>query len=98
MPSDICNNTPLPRIISFSVNQLSGKISATIWKCRELEALFLSANHLNGSIPGEIGSLSKLSKLLMGLNDLEASGFDSFLFSNKKYFRDLYNKLTICNI
>ncbi|KAL8485719.1 hypothetical protein ACS0TY_027849 [Phlomoides rotata] len=71
IPSDICNNTPLLRIISFSVNQLSGEIPATIWKCRELEALFLSANHLNGSIPGEIGSLSKLSKLLLGLNDLE---------------------------
>ncbi|KAL8485730.1 hypothetical protein ACS0TY_027859 [Phlomoides rotata] len=71
IPSDICNNTPLLRIISFSVNQLSGEFPATIWKCRELEALFLSANHLNGSIPGEIGSLSKLSKLLLGLNDLE---------------------------
>ncbi|KAL8482323.1 hypothetical protein ACS0TY_028480 [Phlomoides rotata] len=71
IPRDICNNTPLLRIISFSGNQLSGEIPATIWKCIELEALFLSANHLNGSIPGGIGSLSKLSKLLLGLNDLE---------------------------
>ncbi|XVE53133.1 hypothetical protein DITRI_Ditri02bG0179900 [Diplodiscus trichospermus] len=56
----------------LSVNQLSGRIPTGLFKCQELEELFLSVNYLlEGIIPAEIGNLTMLKNLYLGSNVLK---------------------------
>ncbi|KAK8312557.1 hypothetical protein V6Z12_D01G050600 [Gossypium hirsutum] len=70
-PSDMFDHLPNLKKLSLSDNMLSGKIPASLCKCKELEILSLSYNQLGGSLPVEIGNLSMLRILFIGRNHFE---------------------------
>lgn len=79
LPNDICSNDTIKlKRIYLTGNQLYGKISANICKCRHLEELRLPENHFSGNIPEQIGSLQMLTILSLPFNHLQ--GILSYLY------------------
>jgi hypothetical protein len=60
-------------IIYFPIgNYFSGTISSSgLFKCNQLQILWLSANRFTGSVPSEIGNLTKLTELHLDDNFFE---------------------------
>ncbi|KAK8368547.1 hypothetical protein V6Z11_A01G048700 [Gossypium hirsutum] len=71
IPSDMFDHLPNLKNLGLSYNMLSGKIPASLCKCKELQILSLSYNQFGGNLPIEIGNLSMLQMLLIGDNNFE---------------------------
>ncbi|XVE53071.1 hypothetical protein DITRI_Ditri02bG0175000 [Diplodiscus trichospermus] len=55
----------------LGMNQLSGRIPASLFKCKELSELSFPYNHFEGNLPPEIGNLTKLNILHAAANHLK---------------------------
>ena len=59
--------------LSFSENQLTGSIPASLGSLTNLRELWLGDNQLTGSIPASLGNLTNLERLWLGDNQLTGS-------------------------
>ncbi|KAG8502411.1 hypothetical protein CXB51_000439 [Gossypium anomalum] len=71
IPEDMFDHLPNLKELALSVNLLSGRIPASLFKCKELQKLSLSYNQMEGSLPIEIGNLSMLQYIYIGRNHFE---------------------------
>ncbi|XP_052485340.1 LRR receptor-like serine/threonine-protein kinase GSO1 [Gossypium raimondii] len=71
IPKDMIDHLPNLKELYWSFNLLSGRIPASLFKCKELQALSLSYNQMEGSLPIEIGNLSLLLDISIGRNHFE---------------------------
>ncbi|TYH29945.1 hypothetical protein ES288_A01G054300v1 [Gossypium darwinii] len=71
IPEDMFDHLPNLKELTLSVNLLSGRIPASLFKCKELQKLSLSYNQMEGSLPIEIGNLSMLQHIYIGQNHFE---------------------------
>ncbi|TYG82059.1 hypothetical protein ES288_D01G056500v1 [Gossypium darwinii] len=71
IPKDMFDHLPNLKELHLSVNLLSGRIPASLFKCKELQMLSLSYNKMEGSLPIEIGNLSMLQYFYIGRNHFE---------------------------
>ncbi|TYJ48286.1 hypothetical protein E1A91_A01G051400v1 [Gossypium mustelinum] len=71
IPKDMFGHLPNFKELYLSFNQLSGRIPASLFKCKELQMLSLSYNQMEGSLPIEIGNLSMLQYIYIGRNHFE---------------------------
>ncbi|TYG82060.1 hypothetical protein ES288_D01G056600v1 [Gossypium darwinii] len=71
IPKDMFDHLPNLKELCLSVNQLSGRIPASLFKCKELDMISLSYNQMEGSLPIEIGNLSMLQYFSIGENHFE---------------------------
>ncbi|XVF79023.1 hypothetical protein PTKIN_Ptkin14bG0186100 [Pterospermum kingtungense] len=69
--SDMFENFPNLQGLNLLQNQFSGRIPASLFKCKELKELSLAYNHFEGSLPPEIGNLTMLKTLILATNNLE---------------------------
>ncbi|KAB2043863.1 hypothetical protein ES319_D01G048900v1, partial [Gossypium barbadense] len=75
IPKDMIDHLPNLKELYWSFNLLSGRIPASLFKCKELQALSLSYNLMEGSLPIEIGNLSLLLDISIGRNHFEDVNF-----------------------
>ncbi|XP_016747420.1 probable LRR receptor-like serine/threonine-protein kinase At3g47570 [Gossypium hirsutum] len=73
IPEDMFDHLPNLKELTLSVNLLSGRIPASLFKCKELQKLSLSYNQMEGSLPIEIGNLSMLQHIYIGQNHFEGN-------------------------
>ncbi|MBA0634243.1 hypothetical protein Godav_029109 [Gossypium davidsonii] len=73
IPKDMFDHLPNLKELCLSVNQLSGRIPASLFKCKELDMISLSYNQMEGSLPIEIGNLSMLQYISIGANHFEGN-------------------------
>ncbi|KAL4272144.1 hypothetical protein GQ457_13G004170 [Hibiscus cannabinus] len=71
IPMEMFDRVPNLKGLHLSANMLSGRIPASLCKCKELQILSLSYNQLEGSLPVEIGNLSMLLFFSIGRNHFE---------------------------
>ncbi|KAK8312584.1 hypothetical protein V6Z12_D01G052400, partial [Gossypium hirsutum] len=71
IPKDMFDHLPNLKGLYWSLNLLSGRIPASLFKCKELQMLSLSYNQMEGSLPIEIGNLSMLQYIYIGRNHFE---------------------------
>ncbi|XP_038991026.1 LRR receptor-like serine/threonine-protein kinase FLS2 [Hibiscus syriacus] len=71
IPKDMFDLLPNLKTLFLSGNMLSGRIPASLFKCKELRFLSLSFNQLEGSLPVEIGNLSEIPEQVVNLTLLE---------------------------
>ncbi|XP_052485378.1 receptor kinase-like protein Xa21 [Gossypium raimondii] len=71
IPKDMFDHLPNLKGLYWSLNLLSGRIPASLFKCKELQVLALSYNQMEGSLPIEIGNLSLLQDIAIGRNHFE---------------------------
>ncbi|XP_021288862.1 probable LRR receptor-like serine/threonine-protein kinase At3g47570 [Herrania umbratica] len=71
VPDDLCDHLPVIQMLEISFNNLSGKFSPNLERCRPLQILGLSNNRFTGTIPREFGNLTMLKELYLGFNNLE---------------------------
>ncbi|KAB2006263.1 hypothetical protein ES319_D11G332100v1 [Gossypium barbadense] len=62
----------LPRLSYLDLGecQLSGRIPMSLFKCKELEVLYLYENRLEGTVPSEITNLTSLVHFSIGRNNI----------------------------
>jgi LRR receptor-like serine/threonine-protein kinase FLS2 len=84
LPKNMCDHLPKLEFFSIYSNHFSGEIPSELYKCRELQSLYLSNNTLTGVIPEEIGYLSGLKVLNLAGNML--SGLQSQVHSVFHFF------------
>ncbi|XP_022717795.1 probable LRR receptor-like serine/threonine-protein kinase At1g34110 [Durio zibethinus] len=88
----------LPRLLYLNMigSQLSGRISTSLFKCKELEYLYLSSNQLVGNMPSEIGNFTWLKHLFLDQNKFEGSIPSSlFNISSLQVIELKFNKLSV---
>ena len=73
------SHCPELRVISLSLNQLTGGIPQAIGSLSNLEELYLGYKKFSGGIPSEIGNLVQLQILSLSNNSLTGALF-FFLF------------------
>ncbi|MBA0606344.1 hypothetical protein Godav_018824, partial [Gossypium davidsonii] len=73
IPKDMFDHLPNLKGLYWSYNLLSGRIPASLFKCKELQMLSLSYNQMEGSLPIEIGNLSQLQDIYIGRNHFEGN-------------------------
>ncbi|XP_052875345.1 receptor kinase-like protein Xa21 [Gossypium arboreum] len=86
IPEDMFDHLPNLKELALSVNLLSGRIPASLFKCKELQKLSLSYNQMEGSLPIEIGNLSMLQSIYIGRNHFEGNQLSGHLPSNMGLF------------
>ena len=69
LSSDMFDHLPQLWFLDLSANQLSGKIPTSLFKCKELQYMFLYGNQLEGTIPLEVGNLTSLVALNINRNN-----------------------------
>ncbi|KAK8368577.1 hypothetical protein V6Z11_A01G051100 [Gossypium hirsutum] len=86
IPKDMFGHLPNSKELYLSFNQLSGRIPASLFKCKELQILpieignlsmlqyiYIGRNHFEGIIPHEIGNLKNLKVLTITSNNIAGS-------------------------
>ncbi|KAG8502418.1 hypothetical protein CXB51_000452 [Gossypium anomalum] len=71
IPKDMFDHLPNLKGLYWSFNLLSGRIPASLFKCKELQVLSLSFNQMEGNLPIEIGNLNLLLYIYIGQNHFE---------------------------
>ncbi|WOL16861.1 hypothetical protein Cni_G25649 [Canna indica] len=61
--TEICNSSPIVRILRYSMNLFSGKLPAGIVSCSHLEELSVDLNKISGNLPEDLFKLSSLKAL-----------------------------------
>ncbi|KAA3467746.1 LRR receptor-like serine/threonine-protein kinase FLS2 isoform X2 [Gossypium australe] len=74
IPSDLFERLPKLQRLYLDRNKFSGKIPLSLFKCKELQILYLGSNRLEGILPKEIGNLT------MTMTMLEVLDLDNNLF------------------
>ncbi|XP_057955674.1 receptor-like protein 3 isoform X1 [Malania oleifera] len=70
IPSSICNNSSLVRLLDFSYNHFSGQIPHELGKCSKLEVFRAGFNSLVGLLPADIYHMSALREISLPSNHL----------------------------
>ncbi|XP_057954098.1 receptor-like protein 3 [Malania oleifera] len=70
IPSSICSNSSLVRLLDFSFNDFSGQIPRELGKCSKLEVFRAGFNSLFGSLPADIYRMSELREISLPSNHL----------------------------
>jgi LRR receptor-like serine/threonine-protein kinase FLS2 len=55
----------------MSYNKFYGKLPSTLFKCKQLQSLFLRENNFTGRVSPEIGNLTRLTNLDLAGNDFQ---------------------------
>ncbi|XVE53072.1 hypothetical protein DITRI_Ditri02bG0175100 [Diplodiscus trichospermus] len=71
LPSDMFDKLPNLEGLYLRENQLSGRIPASLFKCKGLRVLSLPFNHFEGNLPSEIGNLTMLKTLELAANNFK---------------------------
>ncbi|XP_057955676.1 receptor-like protein 3 [Malania oleifera] len=70
IPSSICSNSSLVKLLDFSFNDFSGQITHELGKCSKLEVFRAGFNSLFGSLPAGIYRMSELREISLPSNHL----------------------------
>ncbi|XP_057954097.1 receptor-like protein 2 [Malania oleifera] len=70
IPSSICSNSNLIRLLDFSFNDFNGQIPRELGKCSKLEVFRAGFNSIFGLLPADIYHLSELREISLPSNDL----------------------------
>ncbi|KAB2615576.1 tyrosine-sulfated glycopeptide receptor 1-like [Pyrus ussuriensis x Pyrus communis] len=74
IPSSICLRLPPSiRVLDFSSNEFSGKLSRGFGRCSKLQIIRAGHNNLSGSLPDDIYNATKLEEFALPLNSLNGA-------------------------
>ncbi|KAB2616009.1 receptor-like protein 2 [Pyrus ussuriensis x Pyrus communis] len=74
IPSSIClHSSPLIRLLDFSFNAFSGKISPGLGECSKLQIFRAGNNNLSGLLPNDIDNATKLEEIALPSNSLNGA-------------------------
>lgn len=98
IPSDICRNSPLVRLMDFSYNKFSGQVPLGLGDCSKLEVLRAGFNSLSGLIPEDIYSAAALREISLPVNSLSGPISDAIVNLSNLTVLELYSNQLIGNL
>ncbi|XP_021802307.1 receptor-like protein 2, partial [Prunus avium] len=92
IPSSIClHSSPFIRVLDFSLNKFSGKISPGLEECSKLLVFRAGYNNLSGELPNDIYNATTLQEIALPMNSLNGPVSDRIVNFTNLAVLDLYH-------